>query len=229
MRVVAVDTSTALGSIALLDGDREVLAIERRVSNAHGESLLPALDEAMARAGWTPRDVDRWAVGVGPGSFTGTRIGVATVKGIQLATGAELVAVTGFEALAFGLAPSDPSSVIAVIAAMRGEVFLGGPAIAPSYHRVELAAAALRDALDASSDATAPSSLVIAGEAASAVDWSALATPPRLVTSPPHDVPRAASIARIAASRAQADAPDRVEPLYVRPPDITKPASSSAP
>ena len=107
---------------------------------------------------------------------------------------------------------------------MRGEIFVGGPSLSPSYHRVEDAGAALRAAADASPPG-GPTSLVLAGEAALGVDWSALATSFRVVAEPPHDVPRASVVARIAAARSGSDDPDRVEPLYVRPPDITKPAS----
>src|SRR5262249_34879827 len=111
------------GSVALYEGERLVAEDVRRVSHAHGESLLPMIDALFAKVGWKPADVGRWCVGVGPGSFTGVRIAVATVKGIVLGTGAEVAPVTSLEALA-ALVGDDTKPIVAAVDAIRGELYV---------------------------------------------------------------------------------------------------------
>jgi tRNA threonylcarbamoyladenosine biosynthesis protein TsaB len=226
VRLAAVDTSTALGSVALFEGEKLVAEDSRRVSNAHGESLLPMVDALFARVGWAPSDVGRWGVGIGPGSFTGCRIGVATVKGIVMATGAEVVGVTSLDALAFGL---DGDLVVSVVWAGKGELFLqarrlGEFVVAPSHLRIDEIAWHLA-ALEAFATA---SRIVVAGEASFAVDWAPLGGRVSVVDTPPHDAPRASVIARIALRAAPEDA-DALEPLYVRAPEITVPKGPKKP
>jgi tRNA threonylcarbamoyladenosine biosynthesis protein TsaB len=223
-RLAAIDTSTALGSVALFEDGRLVAEDSRRVSNAHGESLLPMVSALFASAGWAPADVARWGVGIGPGSFTGCRIGVATVKGIALATGAEIVGVTSLDALAFGL--DGDELVVSLVGGGKGELFLqakrrGEIVVAPSHWRIADIAARLA--------ALEPvGRVVVAGEAAAEVDWAPLAGRVSLVATPPHDAPRAAVIVRIALTATPGDA-DTLEPLYVRPPEITVPKGRPTP
>ncbi len=216
MRLCALDTSTALGSIALYEGARLVVEKAERVSNAHGESLLPMIDRAFAEAAWTPRDVARWAVGVGPGSFTGVRIGVATVKGIALATGAEVVAVTSLEALAASVETSARrGTIVPVLDAIRGEVYvqaLGGVVRAPACMRPEDVAAWLGTRND----------IVLVGEAAARVPLEAT----RLADGE-HALPHARGVARVGFARAPTDA-DALEPTYVRAPEIHSSAAPAA-
>jgi tRNA threonylcarbamoyladenosine biosynthesis protein TsaB len=205
--------------VALFEGGTVIFEAEHRVSNAHGESLLPMIDALFARAGWSPKEAVRWGVGVGPGSFTGTRIGVATVKGIALATGGEVVGVTSLDAVADGVVPEDGEAVISLLSAMKGEIFMQIASIcAPTHVKIESAgemiARVVREA--------GVRALVAVGEASALVDWSLVDAKVRVVNAAPHDVPRAASIARIAARRTPDDV-NALEPLYVRPPDITKP------
>ena len=219
MKLAALDTSTPLGSVALFDGDELVLEDARRVSNAHGESLLPMVDALFARAGWKPGDVRRWGVGVGPGSFTGVRIGVATAKGVVIATGAELVGVTSLDAVAFGIAEREGEAVASLLDGGKGELFV------QVRVRSELAIPPVNVAASRVTELLAGvlcTSMVLAGEASSAVTAASLPFPTRTVREPPNDLPRAASVGRLAMTRAPDD-PDTVEPLYVRAPDITKP------
>jgi tRNA threonylcarbamoyladenosine biosynthesis protein TsaB len=231
-RLAAIETSTALGSVALFEGGVLIAEEMARVSNAHGESLLPMVSALFQRHGWQPRDVRRWAVGVGPGSFTGVRIAVATAKGIALATGAELVGITSLDALACGVArgADDRRVVVAVVPAGKAEVFVqasraGQCLVPPSHFPATTVAGALADALAAVEDAAG---VVVVGEAARAIDWSALGPSVGFAFESPYDLPRAASAGRLALARAPDDA-DALEPVYVRPPEITLPKGGRVP
>jgi tRNA threonylcarbamoyladenosine biosynthesis protein TsaB len=227
--LAAVETSTAVGSVALYDGGELVAFAEQTVRNAHGESLLPMIAALFERAGRKPGDVRRWGVGVGPGSFTGVRIAAATATGIALATGAELVAVTSLEALAFGVDASPGEVVVAVMSATKGELFVeafreGSSAGTPAYLRVGEGSAWLR--------ALGAERLVLVGEAAVEITEGVLDSAGvrgRWVTSPPHAVPHARVVGRISLSlslsRARAPAPvsEGLEPVYVRPAEVTTP------
>ncbi len=218
-RVAAIDTSTSLGSVALFEGGAVVAEDARRVSNAHGESLLPMVDALFTRVGWRPRDVGRWGVGVGPGSFTGVRIAVATAKGIAIATGAELVGVTALDAVAFGVEARDGDAVASLLDAMKGEVFLqvrlaGRLVLAPE--NVPRADVAARLA------SVACARMIVVGEGGDAIDPSSFPFEIVKRADGPHDVPRATSVGLLAMAR-EPDDPDAVEPLYVRAPDITRP------
>lgn len=125
MHVLGIDTSTAIISAALLrDG---ALVAERTDTVEHNRTgLLTMIDALFADASLRPLDIDAVAIGAGPGSFTGLRIGMATAKGIAFATGRPLWAVSSLAAVAhLALAPADPGTVVAVVDARRGEVYAG--------------------------------------------------------------------------------------------------------
>jgi tRNA threonylcarbamoyladenosine biosynthesis protein TsaB len=171
------------------------------------------------RAGWAPGDVGRWAVGIGPGSFTGLRIAVATAKGIALATGAEVVGVTSLDALAHGLGGAG-ELVVSVVDGGKGEVFVqavraGLVVVPPSHVKVADVAERLAGAC------AGAGRILVVGEPAAGIDWSRLGPVARLV-DPPHDLPRATAVGLLALSR-PAEHADSLEPLYVRPPEITMP------
>lgn len=127
MRIIGFDTATDDTVVAALDGNR--VAFEFRSSPpeggrpTHSADLIPAIEEAAeSLGGWTR--VERLAVGVGPGTFTGLRIGIATAQGIRLAAPVEIVPVCTLVALARSFeAPTDAARV-PLLDARRGEVFL---------------------------------------------------------------------------------------------------------
>lgn len=122
MRVLAVETSTLAGGAALLDGDQLVAEYTLNVASTHSERLLATVDRLLQDAGWTIGEVEGLAVSVGPGSFTGLRIGVSTVKGLAFSLRIPVAAVPTLEALAWAL-PFSRNPVCPVLDARKGEVY----------------------------------------------------------------------------------------------------------
>lgn len=102
MRVLALETATSLGSVALLEDGVVVREHSARVPRQHLEWLVPAVAEILTDAGWAPPDVDAVAVSTGPGSFTSVRIGIATAAMWARARGIPAVGVPTLDALALG-------------------------------------------------------------------------------------------------------------------------------
>lgn len=122
MRVLAVETSTLAGGAAIVDDARVVGQYLLDVSVTHSERLLVAIDRLLADAGWEPRDLEGLAVAVGPGSFTGLRVGLSTVKGLALALSLPIAAVPTLDAMAATL-PFAALPVCPVLDARKGEVY----------------------------------------------------------------------------------------------------------
>jgi tRNA threonylcarbamoyladenosine biosynthesis protein TsaB len=123
MRLLAIETATAAQSVAFFEEDRLLAEISFEAKAHRGGLLLPAVDRLLKQAGIAAKDLDAVAVSVGPGSFTGLRVGLATAKGLALGTGALLVGVPTLEVLAEGYAVPDVT-ICALLDARRGEVFM---------------------------------------------------------------------------------------------------------
>ena len=117
-----METSTLTGAAALLEGDTVVAECRLSVALTHSERLLPAVDHLLRAAGRALADVDALAVALGPGSFTGLRIGVSTMKSLAYATGKPLVGVPTLDALAWTL-PFAVHPVCPILDAKKGEVY----------------------------------------------------------------------------------------------------------
>ena len=124
MRVLAVDTSSPRGSLAVV-GPEGVLA-EARVVTADGHSrwLLPAVPALLQGLATDARSIDVFAVTTGPGSFTGLRVGLGSIQGLAMASGRRCVGLSTLDVLAASAARS-AGTIVALIDAFRGEVFSG--------------------------------------------------------------------------------------------------------
>jgi tRNA threonylcarbamoyl adenosine modification protein YeaZ len=191
MLILAFDTATDVATSALVS-DGEVLG--ERASRA--VTLLEDVDALLRQAGVHTHDIEALAVGIGPGSFTGVRIGLSTARGLALALGLPVAGVSTLDALTAGAPGALP-----VIDARRREVFVPGRALAPADLDVEPArlcvgsgAVRYRDLLEAKGADIPPD-------------------------GDERHLPRARFHAQLATGFGPAD---EVEPLYLRVPDADK-------
>ena len=128
IRVLALDTSTAWGSVALVEQEgcenrpRVVAEHGERVDGAHAERLLHWIGQLLSGAGWSKTGFDAYATTRGPGSFTGVRVGLGTIRGLSLAAGRPCFGVTTLEAIVEAHGPADMDR-IPLMDAGRGELY----------------------------------------------------------------------------------------------------------
>jgi tRNA threonylcarbamoyladenosine biosynthesis protein TsaB len=100
LKILALDTSTTRGSVALLAGEETIADLRLLSKDQHSERLLGSIDFLLRNSGWTLAQLNLIAVGIGPGSFTGIRIGVSTALGLAQSLSCPLACVSGLDALA---------------------------------------------------------------------------------------------------------------------------------
>jgi tRNA threonylcarbamoyladenosine biosynthesis protein TsaB len=123
MKILAIETSTLLGGVAITDDSAGLIAeVRLNVKSTHSERLMTEIDHVLKRAGLAVSDIDAFAVSIGPGSFTGLRIGVSTVKGFSFATGKPIVTVPTLEAFAWNF-PFSRYPVCTLLDARKKEVY----------------------------------------------------------------------------------------------------------
>jgi tRNA threonylcarbamoyladenosine biosynthesis protein TsaB len=230
MLVLALDTSTFLGTVAVLRDGALLSEISASVRASHGETLLPHVQRALELAQVRLADIELFGVGIGPGSFTGVRIGVATAKGLALAERKPLVGVTSLRALAAGMGFGAGLAVPA-LDAHKGELYCAAYAratggelverVAPFHAPPAQAAERLRSVAPGETLWLSGDGLARYGEAFLAPLGAAVVRAPRFA-----DTPRAACLADEALRVYQRDgAADlaRLEPMYLRPSDAKLP------
>jgi tRNA threonylcarbamoyladenosine biosynthesis protein TsaB len=215
MRLLAIDTALAACAAAVFDTDgAKMLASETlTMARGHAEALMPLVARVMDRADIAFSELDRIAVTVGPGSFTGLRVGISAARGLALVSGKPAIGISTLSAYAAPhIANQDGAAIVAAIDARHGHVYLqvfasaGRTLVGPHM-------ATVRDAVSAAR--AAPARIVGSGAQLIAADWPADEAAPLMVD--PHDAPGIEWVARVGAAAPKTDVAPT--PLYLRAPD----------
>lgn len=223
--VLGFDTSHAKGSAAVVRGKEILCEILFDAADTHSATLMPAIDSALAIARTDISSIDIFAVTIGPGSFTGLRIGLATVKGFAAVKRRPVVTMTSLELLAAAL-PYSERIVCPMIDAYKGEVYAalydtrcGSP--------VELVPPFAAEPAEAIETLRDHGPLIICGTGLGRYGDSLLGGAPAgsMAAGPKWSIPSAALLALHAADLEPVhyEGLSSLEPLYIRPPDAKLP------
>lgn len=208
MIVLAIDTALSACAAALVRDGAAVAAKSEAMERGHAERLAPLVDELMREAGASFADIDRIVVTVGPGSFTGVRVGLSFARGLALALGKPCVGISTLEALA-GQGPGPRAGAIAG----AGEVYFA------AYRDAETLVAPGRFAIEAARG-LAPEGVRVCGPAAALFAGVAA----QIDEAPSPDI---VELARLGAARDPSAFPP--SPQYLRAPDAKLPGGKSLP
>lgn len=216
MKVLGLDSATTGCSAAVWVDGRIAARRAAAMTRGQAEVLVPMVGDVLAEAGISFHDLDRIAVTVGPGAFTGVRIALAAARGFALGTGAGIVGITTFDAVVGGLLAEERAGrmILVAVDSRRAEPFvqlfettgraLGEPTM-PDPRSV-------RDRLP-------PGALLVAGDGADTL-LDALTGRPDTFFASGSGIPDAAVVAALGAEREPGAPP---QPAYLRPPDVTPP------
>ncbi|MFZ0625883.1 MAG: tRNA (adenosine(37)-N6)-threonylcarbamoyltransferase complex dimerization subunit type 1 TsaB [Acidimicrobiia bacterium] len=221
MKLLAIETATPGASVALIE-DATTLAAASRIDRVgHATFLVPAIDFCFDQVGWSPSDLDAVAVDVGPGLYTGIRVGVATAQGLAAAFGIPIIPAVSVDAIALE-ARTGHRLIWALVDVRRGEFAVA------RYHPVPggvvretetelVTPEVLRAQLE-----SAPEQSLVVGDTGALPDH--LLNGLHRVKAGKPRYPYAVSLAEIARGKYEKDEyppPDDVRPLYMREPDVT--------
>jgi tRNA threonylcarbamoyl adenosine modification protein YeaZ len=217
MRLIAIDTSWEACSVGVI-ADGRTLTRSEIVGRRHAEILMGMIEDALAAVQLAVADLDRIAVTVGPGSFTGLRVGIAAARGLALVLGRTAVGIGTFAVHAEeARAANGTRAVLAALAAGRGEIYGaiyaadGSEMLSPRTASAEVLAAEVTDGM------------LIAGSGADLI-LAALPMDTTAQIAHRHSAADIAALCRLALAAPEATASPR--PLYLRPPDAKPQAAA---
>jgi tRNA threonylcarbamoyladenosine biosynthesis protein TsaB len=217
MLIAALDTTTSRGSVALWREGDVVAELRLRSEASHSTQLLPGLESLLRALGAGPDAVDGYAVTTGPGSFTGLRVGLATVQGLALARSRPCVGLSALDVLAVRIRGA-AVCLVSVMDAFRGELYYrvydgeGRPLGEPGLASPEAIAGSLDGEVAFAGDGLAAQGGALRGLLPGAV-------------FPERSLFLAGTLARLAGpmlERAEGTPASALRPLYIRPPTIRK-------
>jgi len=220
MFILGIETSTKTGSVAVVSEDGVIAQYSLNIEVTHSERLMATVDRVLRDTGISMPQIDGFAVAVGPGSFTGLRIGLSTVKGLALATGKPIAAVPTLLALAWNL-PYAAHPVCPLLDARKNEVYAAlytsdGSAPLQVMPEAVISLSRLAEKIKEKTVFTGEAAQLYRAEIVKAFGDAALFAPRSAV------LPSAASVAEIGLdlikSGRQTD-PDSLVPMYIRRPE----------
>ena len=221
MKLLAIESATPGASVALVE-DRTTLAAASRIDRVgHATFLVPAIDFCFHQVGWSPSDLDAVVVDVGPGLYTGIRVGLSTAQGLAAAFGIPVIPAVSVEAVALE-ARTGHRMIWAVIDVRRGEFAVGRYRPVPGGVVKEGTTELVKpEVLRAMVDSSSGQSLVV-GDVGSLPEGLFRGLH-RVKTGKPR-YPYAVALAEIGHGKydkGEYPAPDDIRPLYLREPDVT--------
>ena len=222
MKILALDTALAACSVAIwCDGTTEASA-HRLMDRGQAEQLMPMIADVMRQAGVSVHELDRIAVTVGPGSFTGVRVGLAAARGLALTRNTPVIGITTGEALASEAVArlDDSASVASLIDSKRGDLYVEFFNAAGEREK-EAVSLSVDDAVARLTTRAQDGALALVGDGTRRVRRDLGSAAWRILTEVVY--PEPSVIAAVASRRAPV--PGGPAPLYVRPPDVTLPKS----
>jgi len=218
VRILGIESSSRRGSVALLEGERLIASLEHEQQNMHAERLLPLLEQLLSEAGWPKSSLDRLGVGVGPGSFTGLRAGIALAEGLSVGLDRPLTGVGSLLAMSSGALAEQPGPCCALLDARREELFVA----VYDDERRELCAPLALPIGELAAFLAKYAVRTVVGEVARTLEHGCV-----LAAGPTLDLPHARWVATLAGVLDEASSPP--DPQYVRGIGATLPTLARAP
>jgi tRNA threonylcarbamoyladenosine biosynthesis protein TsaB len=220
VNILGIETSTKTGSVAIVSEDGVVAQYSLNIEVTHSERLMSTVDRVLKDTGLAVHDLDGFSVAIGPGSFTGLRIGLSTVKGLALATSKPVAAVPTLQALAWNL-PYSMYPVCPLLDARKNEVYaalyrFAGTALVQVLPETAISIFRLAEQISEKVVFTGEGSLIFRKGIQEVFGERAVFAPHSAV------LPSGAKVAEIGLDMIKSGRqvePDRLTPLYIRRPE----------